>query len=397
MPGGASDRVMNEHPRGGAMARASDYDTIVVGGGFFGCSLAVHLTLTEGQRVVVLEREADLLQRASYVNQARVHNGYHYPRSLLTAFRCRVNFPRFLSDFEECIVDDFDKYYGVGRLSSKVTAEQYRRFCGLIGAELSPAPREIRGLFNPDLVEEVFSVRECAFDPVKLKEITQVALEEAGVEVRLRSEALRVERVGESLLKVTCRSPEGDDQITAASVLNCTYSRLNKLLVASGLPPLHLKHELTEMALVEVPEEIAHRGFTLMCGPFFSIMPFPPLGLHTLSHVRYTPHCEWYDDGGSGYVDPYEYFDGVPKKSSAAHMIKDAARYMPCLEKCRHVDSLWEVKTVLPQSEMDDSRPVLYAEDWGLPSLTCLMGGKIDNIYDIMEYEVQPDEQRGGA
>ena len=26
-----------------------------------------------------------------------------------------------------------------------------------------------------------------------------------------------------------------------------------------------------------------------MCGPFFSAMPFPARGLHTLSHVRYTP------------------------------------------------------------------------------------------------------------
>lgn len=176
-------------------------------------------------------------------------------------------------------------------------------------------------------------------------------------------------------------------RLTATTVLNCTYSRLNKLLLASGLPPLYLKHELTEMALVEVPDEVRGRSFTMMCGPFFSIMPFPPLGLYTLSHVRYTPHCEWFDVGGRPYRDPYAYFEADPKRTRFAHMIRDVARYAPCLGKCRYVDSIWEVKTVLPKSEVDDSRPVLYRRDCGLAGLTCLMGGKIDNIYDIMEFE----------
>ena len=66
-------------------------------------------------------------------------------------------------------------------------------------------------------------------------------------------------------------------------------------------------------------------------------------------------------------------------------MIRDAARYMPILAECRQVDSLWEVKTVLPRSEVDDSRPVLYRTDCGLPGLTSVLGAKIDNIYDIIE------------
>jgi len=379
------------------MARGADYDAVIVGGGFFGCSLALHMKQELGRNPVVLERESELLQRASYVNQARVHNGYHYPRSLLTALRCRVNFPRFVRDYSECIVSDFEKYYGIGRLFSKVTAEQFRRFCELIGAPTEPAPPEIAELFNPDLVEGVFSVREYAFDPVKLKEITDERLREAGVEVRFSTEALTVSQTVDSMLEVTVRSQEGIDRITAPSVLNCTYSRLNKMLVESGLPSIYLKHELTEMALIEMPEELTGLSVTMMCGPFFSFMPFPPLGLCTLSHVRYTPHCEWFDTSRTAYLDPYEYFDRVPRVSHSVHMIKDASRYIPCLEKCRYVDSLWEVKTVLPKSEVDDSRPVLYVTDWGLPNLTCLMGGKIDNIYDIIEYETERCDQTGVA
>ena len=66
-------------------------------------------------------------------------------------------------------------------------------------------------------------------------------------------------------------------------------------------------------------------------------------------------------------------------------MLADAKRYLPCLERARHVDSLYEIKTVLPQSESDDSRPILYKQDHRLKGYTCIMGGKLDNIYDVLK------------
>ena len=365
----------------------ADYDAIIVGGGFFGCCVALHLKQTRCPRVVIVERDDELLTRASYANQARIHNGYHYPRSFLTALRCRVNFPRFLADYPGCVHDSFEKYYAIGIHYSKVTAAQYRLFCERFGAPISIAPQRVRRLFNLDLIDEVFAVRECAFDAVKLREIMLSRLHDAGVEIRFGTEARSVRQVEGGLLEVSCSSPEGEIAPRAKSVLNCTYSRLNKLLAGSNLPLLFLKHELTEMALVEVPDEIRNMGITVMCGPYFSIMPFPPRGLHTLSHVRYTPHCEWKDTAEDQYMDPYAYLESRPRRSNFPRMVRDAARYVPCLSECRQVDSIWEIKTVLPKSEVDDSRPVFYRTNCGLPNLTSLMGGKIDNIYDIIEFE----------
>ena len=62
----------------------------------------------------------------------------------------------------------------------------------------------------------------------------------------------------------------------------------------------------------------------------------------------------------------------------------DSARYLPLIRKCRYRDSLWEVKTLLPSSETDDSRPILFKMDYGLKGYHCVMGGKIDNVYDII-------------
>src|SRR3990172_9369595 len=103
-------------------------DALIIGGGFFGCSVAVYLKSFLA-RVMVVEQEGDLLQRASYNNQARVHQGYHYPRSLLTAIRSRVNFGRFIEEYPECVDSTFSKYYAIARQFSHVTASQFRVFC----------------------------------------------------------------------------------------------------------------------------------------------------------------------------------------------------------------------------------------------------------------------------
>lgn len=359
-------------------------DAVVIGGGFYGAVLALHLRRDHGARVILVEAGPDLLGRASYVNQARVHGGYHYPRSLLTGRRSRVNAPRFIAEYADCIDRSFAKYYAIARTFSKVTAAQFRGFCERIGAPVAPAPDAVRRLFSRVLVEDVVAVEECAFDAARLRERLALDLAAAGVDLRLGAEAVRVREVPAGGLAVLVRQGGAEAELVAPRVFNCTYARLNRLLVDSGLPPIPLKQELTEMALVTPPPELAEAGVTVMCGPFFSIMPFPPRGLHSFSHVRYTPH-RWWPDTGPDYRDPYAALAEAGRPSNFPLMVRDAARYLPAMAECRYVESIWEVKTVLPRSEVDDSRPILLRADHGLPGLTCIMGSKIDNVYDMLD------------
>jgi hypothetical protein len=328
------------------------------------------------------------MQRASYVNQARVHNGYHYPRSILTGLRSRVNFPRFVEDFPECVTGDLDAYYAVARRFSNVTASQFALFCERIRAPISPAPKWVRSLFNPELVEDVFRVTEYAFDGVKLKARMRESLDAAEVEIRFATEARAVSRLESGILEVDCNAHGSGFRLGAQRVFNCTYARVNKLLDASDLPIIPVKQEIAEIPLIEVPEELENLAVTIMCGPFFSVMPFPARALKSLTHVRYTVHGSWHDRPGSRYQDPYQALALLQTQTNYAYMVKDAIRYMPCLSKARHVDSLWEVKTVLPRSETDDSRPILFVKDHGLENLTSIVGAKIDNIYDMIESDL---------
>src|SRR5438874_182801 len=159
------------------------YDAAIIGGGFYGARLALALAKA-GDSVILLEREDALLSRASLANQARVHHGYHYPRSVLTSLRSRVNYDRFRLDYPEAVYESFDHYYAIARDGSKVTAAQFVQFCQRIGAPLTPAPDRVKKLFDQARIEGVFLVRECAFDAVALGKVVQRDLASAQVDVR---------------------------------------------------------------------------------------------------------------------------------------------------------------------------------------------------------------------
>jgi glycine/D-amino acid oxidase-like deaminating enzyme len=355
------------------------YDSIIIGGGFYGLRLAQFLKEELGvKNVLVIEKESGVMLHASYNNQARVHNGYHYPRSILTALRSRVNLPIFTKEYEPAIVKDFDKYYGIATRFSNVSARQFERFYEHIGAEIEKA-KEVKHLFDSHFIEEVFKVKEYAFNADILKQLLLDKLAKLNVTVVTGEPVTGFSKKGSKFEVVT------DKHVyTTKFLLNTTYSSINFLNKIADLPIIPLKHELTELCLVTLPPELEHKAFTIMCGPFFSLMPFPARNLYTLSHVRYTPHAEWSDEdkhvrGTSNYVNSLKRTTNFPS------MFADIKRYMPIAKNISYSgESLWEVKTVLPQSDVDDSRPILYkAHHGGLRNYICIMGGKIDNIYDV--------------
>lgn len=365
--------------------RIDAVDAVIVGGGFYGCAIALHLVKRHGLRnIVLIEREDTLMARASYSNQARLHNGYHYPRSFTTAYRSRLNLPRFVSDWPQVVVKDFTKLYAIARRNSKVTARQFERFCKDIGAQLAPAAPAHAALFEPRLIESVYEVTEYAFDSSVLQQWADEELAKHGVSVKLQTRALSVSRADRQQLMLHFESNDGEQETLAARwVFNCTYSGLNQLAGDFLGTRTGLKHEIAEMALVEMPSELKNIGVTVMDGPFFSAMPFPARGLHSLSHVRYTPHINWQD---SSDKNPYEVLKNYREPLRVERMIRDAARYMPDLIDASPIDTLLEIKTVLQKNESDDGRPILFERADALPGCYSVLGGKIDNIYDVLEH-----------
>lgn len=358
-------------------------DSLVIGGGFYGCAIAIFLARQRRHKVLLIEREDALMQRASYNNQARVHNGYHYPRSFVTAYRSRENLPRFVRDWPDAIRSDFTKLYAIAKHNSRCTARQFRKFCREIGASLEPADPQHKKLFSERLIEDVFLAREYAFDSTRLAAWAMEELSESQVDVCYAASALAIAPGGARGLAVQIATDGGEAREACARfVFNCTYSGLNQLRGEFQGTAAKLKHEITEMALIDMPAALKKLGITVMDGPFFSMMPFPARSLHTMSHVRYTPHLHWLDQCG---IDPYERLALYDKDTRFDRMLRDVERYIPAIAGARHVDSLFEVKSVLVKNETDDGRPILFERHGNLPGCYSILGGKIDNIYDVLE------------
>ena len=105
-----------------------------------------------------------------------------------------------------------------------------------------------------------------------------------------------------------------------------------------------------------------------MDGPFFSLMPYPSRGLvHAESRAVHAalqlarPARRADRDGGRS----------ATRARRRVHVTWCATPSDIC-RRCatsRYVDSLWEVKTLMPRSEQDDSRPILLQRSDELPGV----------------------------
>jgi glycine/D-amino acid oxidase-like deaminating enzyme len=361
-------------------------DVAVIGGGFYGCCLAVYLR-QRFAKVVLFEREPTLMMRASRVNQARLHNGYHYPRSFLTAARSHANLAVFRRHYPEGVEAGFRHLYGIARNDSKVGRRHFERLARTIGMSMRPAPDKLLRLFDPRLIAAVYEVEEPAFNIDALRETFSRKLAEANVDVRLGTDIRTVDVAGGGQPVVQTASGA---VLTADWVFNCTYAGLNRVVAADPAGHPALAHQLAEVALIEPPDELRDLGITIMDGPFFSVMPFPSEQLHSLTHVRYTPHLKWTEAANPEH-DPALIRGMATGGQSAglshfAWMVRDAMRYVPVLARARHVKSLYDVKTLVTGTQMDDARPILFHQDRRNSRIISILGGKIDNIFDVYEY-----------
>jgi glycine/D-amino acid oxidase-like deaminating enzyme len=343
------------------------FDVLVIGGGFYGCEVALAVRRAGARRVVVVERERGLLRRASYVNQARVHNGYHYPRSLATALSSHNSFARFCDEYRFAVHAGMTKLYAIAR-DSRVDPSQFERFCRHIGAPYRAQGARRKQLFDDALIAEAYEVRELAFDAGALARHFEQALARSDVEVRCGTTA-RIVQAGPHQVAVEIDG----HPVEAGHVFNCTYASLDGVGVPITAP---IKRELAEVALIEQPRELIDVGVSVMDGPFFSTMPFPAARCHSLTHVRYTPHEAWTEPRPA---------EPVPRKSNAQFMLRDGARYLPCLARARYIRSLFETKAVLQMTENDDGRPILMERSPASPRIVSILGAKMDNIFDVLQ------------
>jgi len=352
------------------------FDIAIVGAGFFGVRLALCLSRHD-LRIVLVERASRICSRASYANQARIHNGYHYPRSFSTALGSHKYYERFCREMASCVNSDFEHVYAIARDGSSTNAYQFQEFCHTLGLPLKATSLRMKSLFEPGMVEDSFVVREAVFDASTISEKLDRDLDRAN-NVKLLTET-ECQQVEVSTMPAKLRTTRGT--IEAQCVLIVAYSEINHLLARSGLELLDIKAELTEICLVDLPQRLRGFGVTIMDGPYFSSIPMPAERCHSLWHVRYAPHVSW--NLQTQAQSSYDILERYEKKSRYPFMIKDAQRYMPSLADAHYLRSLYEVKALPNKHEVDDGRPILFHKHNSAPLCISILGSKLDSIFEL--------------
>lgn len=368
------------------------YHFAIIGGGLFGCYAALYLA-RKGKKVILIEKEAELLRKASIVNQARLHAGYHYPRSVATALMSDDHKARFTAEHQDFINDRFDKYYAIDRHGSFTDSVQFERFCEHIGL---PYQRiEQHPHFNFERIEALYLTQEESFDPILLAEFYRRQLsKEALISVQLQSTVEKAEAQKDHwVLKLQHHSNQSHSLLNAEQVINATYAASNAVHQLFDLDRIELLHELAEMVFVTSPQ-LPPLGLTVMDGPFASLMPYGHSGLLSLSSVAYTHHKV-----SQAYLPTFDCQDlrsdcrpdfvanctDCPFKPASNYrkMIRQIRLYFREEVQFHYFKSLFTVKSKLKANYIDDGRPTEISIMRENPRFYCIFAGKINSIYEI--------------
>lgn len=367
------------------------YDKIIIGAGLYGLYSA-ELCGRKGQSVLVLECDDAPFKRATFINQARVHQGYHYPRSLSTAIKSAGYFRRFNEDYGFCINREFQQIYATSSEYSWSTAEQFKKFCAAADIkckELFPGE-----FFKGNQCDGAFLTREYTYDATILRDYyLNKILELPNVQIKYGIKIERIEKL-QDYFKIYAKD---GNVYTTGFLLNVTYASTNQISKMLGFDTFKIKYELCEIILCDVNEAFKDKGFTVMDGPFFSIMPFGKTGFHSLTAVTFTPHNTSYDvvptfvcqKKSRGTCSPN--FLGncndcqAKPKSAFPYMSSLARKYLKDDYQFTYNHSLFSMKPILMASEVDDSRPTVIRKFSDKPTFISVLSGKINTVYDLDE------------
>lgn len=374
------------------LSNVETYDYLIVGGGVFGIYAALYLS-RQGYRVCLVEKEKVLLKKASIVNQARLHSGYHYPRSVATARMSDDNKARFTRDHREFINFEFEKYYAVDRFGSFTDAAQFERFCAYIGIRCERI--KAHPYFNFHRLEALYRTTEYTFDPILMADYYRAQLRAADRTTTLKyTQITAAQPLGQGweieLMRLT---DQKRTIIKAERVINATYAGSNGVNRLFGVRDIDLMHEISEMAFVSSPQ-VRSVGLTVMDGQFGSIMPYGLSGLLSLSSVAYTHHKVSYDnlptfDCQAGVPDCRPDFVSICNTcvarppSNYRKMLGQIRHYFTEAVQFQYFTSMFTVKSKLKANYIDDGRPTEIAKLRDDPAFYCIFAGKVNSIYEI--------------
>jgi hypothetical protein len=299
-------------------------------------------------------------------------------------------FDRFVNDYGFCINREFDQIYATSYEFSYTNGQQFKRFC-----EISKIPVEEVSpdkYFKKGMCDSAFKTIEYTYDARILREYFEKKLAETeNIEVVKKAYIYHVDK-DDSEFSLSIANYE--KEVHTSFVLNTTYASVNQVNKLFGFELFKMKYELCEIILCDVNDRLSHTGLTVMDGPFFSIMPFGHTGIHSLTSVSFTPHetsfgslpefkCQAKNTFCSSEMLKNCNCCECKPKTSYDYMNALAKKYLLDDFEISYRGSMFSVKPIMVEAELDDSRPTIIRKLCDSPTFFSILSGKINTIYDL--------------
>lgn len=311
----------------------------ILGSGFYGCHLAISL-LRDGHDVEIHEIADRMFAGASGAIPARIHRGFHYPRSYKTRDACDAHYEEFMAQYGSFTSMVPVNIYAIAETDSLIDFETYKKILTNSVEFITVEYPEEYGLRN---VEGALLTGERHIVIDKVREYFESTLRDHVI-----------------LNRVPDKTGNFDWTIDATFCANQSIGvdRYEPCLV------LILKGDDNT------------RAITVMDGPFPSLYPWnEEAGLSSLSSALWTPFsktCKTYKEAR----DMLDNLTDQEVKLRGKQMMDSMARYYPSISEYTPVDYKLSIRA-MPKSGSDMRLVEVVKTE---PGMIRIRAGKIDAV-----------------
>ncbi|MCR4334653.1 MAG: FAD-dependent oxidoreductase [Patescibacteria group bacterium] len=318
----------------------------IIGAGIFGMTTAS--ILGEKFKVTIFERHKDILTEASYANQYRHHQGYHYPRSPETIKQIKESTTDFEEMYGKAIVN-IPSYIAVACEGSKITKEGFEKMCHdnkLYYKEEYPT----EGFLNKDEVVSCIKTNEAVYDYGLLKKIMKEKIRSKNISLKLSSEVKKIKIAKDGKKVLTFSSNSGYKTEAFDYVINATYANYNTVVDMLGFSKRELEYRFKEFSVIQIKEQ-KPQAVMVVDGPFTTIVPLGNTDFYTFGDVPLSVHTskKIYSD-----KDFQKWKKNV--KPRILKMLKRSSQWLPILKQATYVKSIFVALTIDKSSKKNDDR-----------------------------------------
>lgn len=328
----------------------------IVGAGFYGSYLAYKLK--ENHEIIVFESNSDIMMKSAMINQCRLHQGYHYPRSPETMLQTGQGYFDFLKEFERFTKIIPNNIYAIKDNGLNTLDLLQKGLHKDIFVTKCNAPIILR---DTETYTNFLRVNERLILLDKLKEYLKGEIKD---HVEFNCEVLEINPTG--ILKTQDTSQSFD------FIINTTYVNPNMGLEKNLFI---FSYELAAMLCLKIPS-LNDFAITIIDGEYISLYPNYK-GEYTLSSVTYTPFYKTSDR--SEFQSALKNANKIAKNSQVEKNILNHGQDfldLPPFEVC----DLWISPKVKLLPNINDYRGGILKREGKTISTFC---GKLDSVFCV--------------